>query len=391
MGPSRRVTFLSIILLICLIIFFGLITTQPQTSNLKLLLNPQNEKNNIYAHTGAGMLSEEARKAVPRVYVPNSIDNTVSVIDPTTYKVIDTFKTDKTPQHIVPSYDLKTLWVLNNSGNTVIPIDPTTGKPSAPITVDDPYNLYFTPDGRYAIVVDEARKELDFRDPKTMQLIAVVPVQCGGVNHMDFTTDGRYALATCEYSGELLKLDVANKKIVAYLTLGLPNVNKHGMPQDIRLAPDGKLFYVADMMMDGVFLIDPVRFTQVGFIATGIGTHSIYPSRDGRFLYVANRGCRTMVGFCAKKGPGNVTVIDPSTQKIVAIWPLPEGGSPDMGNVSIDGKELWLSGRYDSEVYVFDTEKGLLKHRIPVGRGPHGLTVWPQPGRFSLGHTGNMR
>ena len=62
-----------------------------------------------------------------------------------------------------------------------------------------------------------------------------------------------------------------------------------------------------------------------------------------------------------------------------------------MGNVSADGKELWVSGRYDDEVYVFDTETGQLTHRIKVGREPHGLCVWPQPGRYSLGHTGNMR
>jgi len=72
-------------------------------------------------------------------------------------------------------------------------------------------------------------------------------------------------------------------------------------------------------------------------------------------------------------------------------WPIPGGGSPDMGNVSADGKELWVSGRYDGEVYVFDTRTGRLKHSIPVGREPHGLCVWPQPGRYSLGHTGNMR
>ncbi len=62
-----------------------------------------------------------------------------------------------------------------------------------------------------------------------------------------------------------------------------------------------------------------------------------------------------------------------------------------MGNLNAAGTELWLSGRFDDEVYVFDTTSGALSARIPVPRGPHGLTVWPQPGRFSLGHTGNMR
>jgi YVTN family beta-propeller protein len=86
-----------------------------------------------------------------------------------------------------------------------------------------------------------------------------------------------------------------------------------------------------------------------------------------------------------------VSVLDFATDSLVANWPIPGGGSPDMGNVTADGRELWVSGRYDSEVYVFDTRTGRLEHRIPVGREPHGLAVWPQPGRYSLGHTGNMR
>src|SRR5262249_12432189 len=147
------------------------------------------------------------RSALPRVYVPNSLDNTVSIIDSTTYFVLNTFKTGKTPQHVVPSYDLKTLWVLNNRGNSLIPIDPNTAIPGPSVPVNDPYNLYFTTDGRFAIVVCEAYKRLEFRDPHTMTLVDSVPVQCKGLNHMDFTDDGRYAIATCEFSGQLVKID----------------------------------------------------------------------------------------------------------------------------------------------------------------------------------------
>ena len=83
-------------------------------------------------------------------------------------------------------------------------------------------------------------------------------------------------------------------------------------------------------------------------------------------------------------------MIDFATRKVDAIWPIPGGGSPDMGNVSADGKHLWLSGRFDNVAYTFDTATGQVAS-IPVGRTPHGLTIWPQPGRYSLGHTGVMR
>jgi YVTN family beta-propeller protein len=344
---------------------------------------------NIYAAAGPNMLSAEAARAKPLVYVPNSRSASVSVIDPQSHQVVRTFKTGAVPQHVVPAYDLSRLWVLNNEASTVTPIDPVTGMEGKPVHVDDPYNMYFTPDGKSAIVVAERRQRLDFRDPQTMKLQQSERVRCKGLDHMEFTLDGRYVIATCEFSGHLVKVDLATRKVVGYLTLDPGGLGSKSMPQDIRSSPDGHVFYVADMKADGVYLVDPVPLRRIGFIKTGRGTHGLYPSRDGRALYVTNRGWNTTAG--GRHGPGSVSVLDFATDSIVATWPIPGGGSPDMGNVTADGKELWVSGRYDSEVYVLDTRTGKLMYRIPVGREPHGLAVWPQPGRYSLGHTGNMR
>ena len=343
---------------------------------------------NLYGDAVAGRLSSAVTGALPRVYVPNVSSNDVYVIDPATLKVIDRFKVGINPQHVVPSWDLSTLWVANNAegrkDGSLTPVDPTTGKPGKPIAVDDPYNMYFTPDGRSAIIVAEAYKRLDFRDPKTMAMQSTLETPgCGGINHADFSIDGRFAIFTCEFAGSLVKIDFVERKVIGYLKL-----SRGGMPQDIRVSPDGKRFYVADMMADGLFVIDGDTFKEIGFVPTGKGTHGLYPSRDGTKLYVANRGSNRIHG--PAKGKGSVSVVDFATGKVEANWPIPGGGSPDMGNVSADGKQLWLSGRYDNVVYVFDTGTGEVT-RIPVGKEPHGLTVWPQPGRYSLGHTGNMR
>ena len=342
----------------------------------------------IYRATTANALSPVARRARPLVYVPNSRSASVTVIDPATYTVVRTFRTGRVPQHVVPSYDLSRLWVLNNEASTITPIDPVTGADGKPVHVDDPYNMYFSPDGRYAIVVAERRMRLDFRDPQTMELIGSQKTRCKGIDHMEFTTDGRYMIATCEFNGELVKLDLLGRRVVGYLNLD-SLTGKQAMPQDIRSSPDGRTFFVADMKQDGVHVIDPDSLRWTGFIPTGKGTHGLYPSRDGRLLYVTNRGWNTLKA--GPHGPGSISVLDPVARRVVATWPVPGGGSPDMGNVTADGRELWVSGRYDSEVYVFDTRTGALTHRIPVGREPHGLCVWPQPGRYSLGHTGNMR
>jgi YVTN family beta-propeller protein len=365
-------------------------TTAPSASAVTTLpgMPPVVDPANLYSETSATHLSPAVRNALPRVYVPNVQSDDVYVIDPATLKVVNRFRVGLNPQHVVPSWDLSTLWVANNAEGTtkgsLTPIDPATGKPGQPIAVDDPYNMYFTPDGQSAIVVAEAHKRLDFRDPKTMALQWSLDVpECGGINHADFSIDGRYAIFTCEFAKGLAKIDFVDRKVLGYLTL-----SKGGMPQDIRISPDGKLFYVADMMADGVFIIDGASFREVGFIATGKGTHGLYPSRDGRKLYVTNRGSNRIHG--PAHGKGSVSVVDFASQKVDVTWPIPGGGSPDMGNVSADGRQLWLSGRYDNVVYMVDTTSGAVQ-KIAVGKEPHGLTVWPQPGRYSLGHTGNMR
>lgn len=349
---------------------------------------PVTDPANLYSETQAGKFSPAVAGALERVYVPNLRSNNVDVIDPATFKVIDRFPVGRGPQHVVPAWDLQTLWVANNAENrsdgSLTPIDPKTGKPGKSVPVDDPYNMYFTPDGKEAIVVAEAHARLDFRDPHSMALKSSLSVpKCRGINHADFSIDGSYVIFTCEFDSSIAKIDLVNRKVLGYLKLGTK-----GMPQDIRVSPDGKVFLVADMMADGTHVIDGDSLQKVGFIATGTGAHGIYPSRDGTRFYVANRGSHHVHGH--PHGAGSVSVIDTASRKVVANWPIPGGGSPDMGNVSADGKTLWLSGRYDDAVYAIDTANGSVRS-IAVDMEPHGLTVWPQPGRYSLGHTGNLR
>ena len=379
---------------------------------------PVIDARNLYSETAAGKVSPALSGDLERIYVPNLRSNNVYVVDPATLKVVDRFNVGIGPQHIVPSWDLRTLWVTNNAeGRTdgsVTPIDPRTAKPGKAIPVDDPYNMYYTPDGKSAIVVAEARKRLDFRDPKTMALqYSIDTPGCPGINHADFTIDGRFVMFTCEFSGSVAKIDLQKREVVTYLKLTMPSTRfkedkaarteagqvwepgatelctvTKGMPQDIRSSPDGKRLFIADMHADGVHIVDIESFQKVGFIATGIGAHGLYPSRDGKNLYVANRGSHKIHG--PKLGNGGVTVISFASEKVIQRWAVPGGGSPDMGNVSADGKWLWLAARYDDVIYRFDTTTGAVA-QVKVGAEPHGLTVWPQPGRYSLGHTGNLR
>jgi DNA-binding beta-propeller fold protein YncE len=310
------------------------------------------------------------------VYVPNSLSSTVDVISQRTFKVVGHFTTGALPQHVTPAWNLKTLYVDNDLGNSLTPINPRTGHPGRPIPVEDPYNLYFTPDGRFAIVVAERLQRLDFRRPSTMRLVhsLSVPV-CRGVDHMDFSAGGRYAFASCEFSGRMIEIDLRSQRVVRTLILN------HGLasPQDVKLSPDGRTLYTADQLAGGLWEIDPRRFRVIGFLHTGAGAHGLYPSRNARTMYVSNRAA------------GTISVVSFRTRRVVRTWQLPMPASPDMGGVSADGGTLWLSGRYNAAVYAINTRTGRLRARISVGAGPHGLCVWPQPGRYSLGHTGIMR
>jgi YVTN family beta-propeller protein len=234
----------------------------------------------------------------------------------------------------------------------------------------DPYNLYFTPDGSKAIVVAEVLRRLDFRDPHSWQLIRSVNIPWPGVDHLDFSADGTYLLAGTEYSGVVVKVDTVNMEMTGAAIVG-------GLPIDVRVSPDGSVFYVANQGRHGVSVVDPVAMKEIQFLPTGQGAHGLQVSRDTRSLYVSNRLA------------GSISVIDFATRRVTATWNV--GGSPDMLQLSPDGRQLWASGRFEGAVYVIDTVTGALLHKIRAGAGAHGLSYFPNTGRISTGHNGVYR
>jgi YVTN family beta-propeller protein len=331
--------------------------------------------NDLYAADRPNAFSRAVAGDLPRIYVPNHVSSTVSVINPITDTVVRTVHVPAGPEHVVPSYDLKTLWVNSDTGDALTPINAKTGRFGRSVAVNDPYNLYFTPDGRFAVVMSEAEHQIVFREAHTMAVRKVVPVRCGGVNHADFSADGRYFIVSCEFSGDLLKVDTEQQRVVAQVHLP----KRMAMPQDVKVSPDGKTWYIADMQNSGLWILHNDRFAAPTFLPTGEGAHGLYVSRDSKRLFITNRG------------EGTISVLDFATSKLIAKWTIPGHATPDMGGISADGRTLWLSGRYNNVVYAINTTTGKLARTIRVGVEPHGLCVWPQPGRYSLGHTGILR
>ncbi len=325
---------------------------------------------NVYAGPASGIFSPTVAGIRERVYVPNTKSGTVSVIDPRTYKVIRTLVVGGVPHHVTPSWDLRELYVDNPGNGLLETIDPKTARLGRMIRVPTPYNLYFTPDGKKAIDVAEYDRKIEFRNPHTWGLLKAVAIPGRGVDHTDFSADGSFLLVTSEYTGDLTKVSTTKMKVTGHVNLG-------GRPIDVKISPNGKLFYVANQGRGGVSIVDPVRMKQIAFLPTGAGAHGFAVSRNARYLY------------CSDRIAGTIAVISFKERSVVATWNV--GGSPDMLQVSPNGKALWASNRFGDTVSVISTSAGRVVHSIVVGREPHGLTYFPQPGRFSVGHNGVYR
>jgi YVTN family beta-propeller protein len=329
---------------------------------------------NIYKATTSKRLAPQVRNVPEYVYVPNGDPGTVEVIDPSTYKVVRrmSFGFHSYPEHVTPSYDLRWLYADVDGASALGKIDPRTGKLVGLIHgIERPYNLYFTPDGNRAIDVAEYDNTLIFMDPHTWKPIKSVTMPCNGSDHADFGPPGTsYLLISCEYDGNIIKVDWQKMAVLRVLNVG-------GMPIDVKLTPNGKRFLVANQGLGGVSIIDPKTMKQTGFIPTAQGAHGMALSRDTTHMYVTDRLA------------GEISRIDLSTLKVDATWNV--GGSPDMAQVSPDGSELWVTNRFGTTVSVISTKSGSVLHHIEVGPDPHGLTYFPEPGRFSLGHNGVYR
>jgi DNA-binding beta-propeller fold protein YncE len=253
---------------------------------------------------------------------------------------------------VVPSWDLRTLWVTDGTGLT--PIDPRTGLAGKPVKAAG--DLSFTPDGRHALLL--APRRIELRTPRGMKPQGSIRVPCREPHDLDFAADGSFAVASC--ARRLVRVDPRGRRVTGLLDLG-----PRATPQDILLSPDGTVFYVADRAIGGVWLIDAATFRKAGFLGTGPGAHGLALSRDGSTLYVA--------------GAGSVARIDTATRLVMGQWPV---GGPDIGGVSDDGTVLWLTG--DKTVEAVSTADGEVLRRL---RGGTGLCFFPQPGRYSLGDT----
>ena len=199
------------------------------------------------------------------------------------------------------------------------------------------------------------------------------------VDHLDSPLTA-LAFASCEFTGQMIKVDLHTQRVVSTLVLG----NGHTTPQDVKLAPDGKIIYVADMNSGGVWEIDH-RFRVISFVRTGAG-HTVYTRSRNRYFYVWNS---SHIGI-------HLTRVSFETDRVVAK--LAGSRLPRQE----PGHRRRLCEQSKSPVVDRQLQRQGLHHgcagpgpasvpRIYGRPGPHGLYVWPGPSRCSLGRTGVAR
>lgn len=295
--------------------------------------------------------------APPPLFVLNSLDATVSVIDPVSWAETARIPTGKEPHHLYLTPDEKSLIVANALGDTLTFLDPRTAQVQNTVRgIIDPYQLRFTPDMKWFITAANRLNHVDFYrwDGKELTLVQRVATS-RTPSHLWVDSRSTTVYATMQDSDELVAIDIATQTIKWRTKTGT-------MPADVYGSPDDKRLFVGLTGSDSVevFDISGREAVSVKKIKTGEGAHAFRSAGDGRHLYVSNRVANS------------ISKIDMVTQQVVDSYPVP--GGPDCMEVSADGRFIYVSSRWARKLSVVDTQERKVVRQVAVGKSPHG--VW---------------
>jgi YVTN family beta-propeller protein len=298
-----------------------------------------------------------ARAERPPVFVLNSLDASVSVVDPVTWQETRRIPTGKEPHHLYLTPDEKSVVVANALSDSLTFIDPRSGEVQRVVRdIVDPYHLRFSPDMKWLVVAANRLDHVDLYrwSGQDLQLVRRVPT---GRTPSHIWIDGRSTTAyvSMQDSNELVALDLASQSIRWRVATGQ-------MPADVFGTPDGRSLLVGLTGSDAVqvFDISGAQPRATKLIKTGNGAHAFRSAGDRRHVYVSNRVANT------------ISKIDLQTLEVVNSYAAP--GGPDCMDLSADGRTLLFTSRWARKLSVLDLQTGKLVQQVKVGRSPHG--VW---------------
>lgn len=319
----------------------------------------------MLAIAGALLLVASAAQAGNPIFVLNSLDANVSVIDPTTWQVTQRIPTGKEPHHLYLTPDEKSVIVANAGSDSLTFIDPRTAEVQRVVRGTlDPYQLRFSPDMKWFVTVANRLNHIDIYrwDGKDLTLAKRIP-SGKTPSHIWIDTKSTTAYATMQDSDELVAVDLASQTLKWRVKTG-------AMPADVFGTPDDKHLLVGLTGSDHVQVFDLTgpQAKLVKSIPTGEGAHAFRALGDGRHVFVGNRVANT------------VNKIDYVKLESVSQFKAP--GGPDCMEVTADGKLLLVSSRWIKKVSVIDIATGQLVRQVKVGKSPHGIWTLDHAKRY---------
>ena len=303
-------------------------------------------------------LASAAAHAANPILVLNSLDASISVIDPTTWKEVKRIPTGKEPHHLYLTPDSKSVIVANATGDSLTFVDPKTAEVQRVIQgISDPYHLRFSPDMKWFVTAANRLNHIDIyrwdrQEPKLVKRIATGKTP----SHLWIDSKSTTIYSTMQDSDELVAIDIATQTLKWRIKTGQ-------MPADLYGSPDDKLVFVALTGSDGVQVFDVSAAAPqlVNTIKTDKGAHAFRATGDGRHLFVSNRVANS------------ISKLDMVSQTVVDRYPGPSG--PDCMDVSPDGRYIYLSSRWAGKMSVIDTRERKVVNQVKVGKSPHGIWV----------------
>ncbi len=306
----------------------------------------------------AAFVLPAAAEQRPPLFVLNSLDATVSVIDPVSWTERQRIPTGKEPHHLYMTPDEKSVIVANSAGDSLTFLNPRTAEVQRVVYgIIDPYQLQFSRDMKWFVTAGNRLNHVDIYrwDGKDLKLAS--RVMTGKTpSHIWIDAASTVAYVTMQDSDELVAIDLATQKIRWRMPTG-------AMPADIFGVHNDRTLLVGLTGSDGVQVFDVAgeKPVAIGMIPTGKGAHAFRSGGDGRTVFVSNRVANT------------ISRIDLRTLKVIESYPVP--GGPDCMDLSADGKTLFVTSRWAKRLSVIDlaTTKAVVR-TVNVGRSPHG--VW---------------
>ncbi len=298
------------------------------------------------------------------IFVLNSLDANISVIDPVTWTEKQRMSTGKEPHHLYLTPDEKSLIVANAGSDSLLFLDPKTAQVQRTVKgVLDPYHLRFSPDMRWFVTAANRLNHVDIYRWDGKEVTLAKRIATGKTpSHMWIDSKSTTAYVTMQDSNELIAVDLATQTIRWRTPTG-------ATPADVYMTADDRFVMVGLTGGDAVQVFDVSGREPklVKNIKTGAGAHAFRAAGDKRHVFVSNRVANT------------VSKIDTQTMEVVSSFSVP--GGPDCMDVSTDGKLLFVTARWAKKLTVVDIETRKIVRHINVGRSPHGVWTLDHAGR----------